>query len=37
MTKQETKKTEKSAWMLELIVAAWFISIRVFFGVALLT
>ncbi len=36
MKQQETKKTEKSAWILDLIVSAWFISVGVFFSVALL-
>ena len=36
MRQQETQKTQKSAWMLDLMVSAWFISIGVFFSVALL-
>ena len=36
MRQQETQKTQKSAWMLDLMVSAWFISIGVFFSVALI-
>ena len=35
--KQQEKKTEKSDWILDLVVSVWFISVGLFFSVALLT